>query len=160
MVFDKVIHESNPKIMNISLTLDSDGNHGTALSGLILLFKTVYDWKAELTFYKFDDIFNNYKQETFRTSINITNAFGGFRGNYWMTPILENFVKSFDNGPDLKFPLTPRNYTLNNLTIPSNLMPPVSAKFKVEFKNWMKVVSIKTRKMEFAALVKIYGKLN
>lgn len=137
----------------LTLTINND-NQSSSLSGVISIFKVVYDWKAELTFYVDDH------RETFKTSINMANVFAGFRGVYLMTSILKNFVKSFDMGDELRFPLTPRNYTLNNMTIPSNSLPPLSVMFVAELKNWMNIISYKSRKMEFAAAIKLYGKLN
>lgn len=90
----------------------------------------------------------------------MTSAFAGNRGFSWANPILDSFAKTFNNGTKMQFPINPRNYTLNNFTIASKMLPPLSTKFKVDFKHWMKVVAVKTRKMEFAASLEIYGKLN
>lgn len=138
----------------------NDGIHDSLLSGTVELRKDIYDLKSEFVLFLFEEKTNSYNREFFRTSINFTRVFNGFRGNYLLAPIIDSIIKTFDKDLELKFPIKKRSYMFENLTIPGKFLPPGSIRFKVEMKQWMKTTPRMNRKMDFASLFKVYGKLN
>lgn len=157
---EKIEIDQNFEIGNLTIEFATkpDGVSDTEMNVTIDLHKWIEQLQYDVTFNmpeSHDD--TRYMKEILRTKFNVTRIFDGIKGNSVMRIFMDSILKSIKT-EKVEFPLTPRVYRFVNLSFSGKHLPPISTKFLVQSKIFVKTND--SKKMVQSCIMRSYCNLN
>lgn len=153
------IDQKKPSIIKLAISFTTYSSGPNSVMNITYqLYEAIENIKVEIRFcFPESNHDDKYLREIFRTSIDMGKTVKSLKTNFLVQDAITKFLESL-NGTS-EFPLPVGIYQFTNLTFDGSLLPPISSKYLVVAKVFIK--TLKTNgKFVFTNLVKVYSKLN